>query len=299
MKSKTIKNPLLTQFTKDDEIVVKGRKSFVAVGLALYRIRDSQSYKHKYSTFEDYCQERHGWTRQRGNQLIDAAKVVGTLTTNVDTLNEAQARELGRVPEPLRAEVLEHASEGGHLTADKIRRAREDALPKTPLEQIILLYSQLSRLQGSPDVMLVQALSIIRNIGLLLEGMMGRKHAWKRSKFKQFESLPIDFDRCRDCLTLYMDAPNDPTVEDAAKYSEKIFQIMGKITRVKKPSSAQSSQSAAVVIFNALQQCRITVDKRMKEFKSLDDEEREEITKHVIEHREWIVKTECVNQRKS
>lgn len=290
MKLKTVKNPLVTQFDKDDRIIVSGRKTFVAVGLALCRIRDSRSYKHKFSTFEDYCEKRHGWKKSHSYRLIEAAKMASDLSPIGDVSNEAQARELARVPEPLRADVLTSAGADGHLTADKIRRAGEDALPKTPMEQIILLYSQLGRMSGSPDSVLVQALVCIQQIGLLLEGLMGRKHAWKRGKFKQFEALPLDFDHCRDCLTLYMDSPQNPSIEDAAKHSEKIFQIMGKIVKEKKPSSKQSKQSAVVVIYNALELCRVTVDNRMKDFSALEPAERASIIKHVKEHREWIGK---------
>jgi len=45
-------------------------------------------------TFETYCRERWGFSRQRGHQLIEAAQVAGSLSTTVDTPNERQAREL-------------------------------------------------------------------------------------------------------------------------------------------------------------------------------------------------------------
>jgi hypothetical protein len=54
-------------------------------------------------TFEAYLQERWGWSRQRGYQLIQAADVVTDLaadgmTTRVDTPTEAHARALVSLP---------------------------------------------------------------------------------------------------------------------------------------------------------------------------------------------------------
>ena len=60
-----------------------------------------------FSTFEEYCQERWGWSRHRSNQLIEAAEVVTDLGNHghqtTMPANERQARELARVPEEKRA----------------------------------------------------------------------------------------------------------------------------------------------------------------------------------------------------
>jgi hypothetical protein len=63
------------------------------------RGRDERLYRDRYATFEAYCRERWGFTRQRAFQLTEAAQVSGLLSTIVDTdtpaiRNEAQAREL-------------------------------------------------------------------------------------------------------------------------------------------------------------------------------------------------------------
>ena len=99
------------QLTDLEGIIEAGMKTFVEVGAAIRLIRDKRLYRTTHSTFEDYCQDRWDWSRQRASQLIVAADVVAELSTVVDTppTNERQARELGRVPQEKRAEVWETA----------------------------------------------------------------------------------------------------------------------------------------------------------------------------------------------
>ena len=79
-----------------ERVIEGGLQTFVEVGLALLDIRDRRLYRLGHATFEDYCQKRWDFTYQRANQLIDAAKVAGALTTTVvkAPTNEAQARAL-------------------------------------------------------------------------------------------------------------------------------------------------------------------------------------------------------------
>jgi hypothetical protein len=74
-----------------------GKAAFVSVATALLRIRDGRLYRVEYSTFQAYCRERWGFSRQRGHQLLQAAGVAVNLSTLVDTaqpLTERHAREL-------------------------------------------------------------------------------------------------------------------------------------------------------------------------------------------------------------
>lgn len=55
------------------------------------------STRETHDTFEAYCRERWGFSRQRAHQIVEAAKVAEVLSTIVNTrlpTNEAQAREL-------------------------------------------------------------------------------------------------------------------------------------------------------------------------------------------------------------
>ena len=43
-------------------IIERGMQTFVEVGAALRLIREGRLYRTDFGTFEDYCQERWGWT---------------------------------------------------------------------------------------------------------------------------------------------------------------------------------------------------------------------------------------------
>jgi hypothetical protein len=84
-----------------EAIVARGLATFLEVGQALLRIRDERLYCKTHDTFDAYCQERWGWTRQHANRTIAAAETAGALEP-VGSIppSERAARELA----PLRAE---------------------------------------------------------------------------------------------------------------------------------------------------------------------------------------------------
>lgn len=85
-----------------EEVITNGNRAFVDPGLALARIHDQRLYREGgYKTFEKYCQERWGFTRQRAHQLMRGAVLVAELSTAVDTIlptSEAQIRPLIGLP---------------------------------------------------------------------------------------------------------------------------------------------------------------------------------------------------------
>jgi two-component system, NarL family, response regulator NreC len=92
-----------------EQAVDRGLQTFVEVGQSLAEIRDRKLYRASYDTFERYCRERWGFTRQRARQFIDAAAVT-TVVVKAGLpapANEAQAREL--VPLRERPDELETA----------------------------------------------------------------------------------------------------------------------------------------------------------------------------------------------
>lgn len=98
------------------------------VARALGVIRDERLYRASYATFEDYCRERWGMTRQHANRQIVAAEVAAVLEPMGSKVPERQARELADLrdqPDRLR-EVYTRAHEatGGKVTAAAIRAAR-------------------------------------------------------------------------------------------------------------------------------------------------------------------------------
>jgi hypothetical protein len=120
-------------FAKLEKVIESGKKTFVAVGLALEEIRQERLYRIKYSTFEEYCQKRWGWNAHRGRQLINSALVVELLPKEMGNLlpNSAAASELGKVKPEERVAVVEKAAARGPVTAKSITAAAKAVAPPT------------------------------------------------------------------------------------------------------------------------------------------------------------------------
>jgi hypothetical protein len=90
-----------------EAVIESGLRTFVEVGVALMEIRERRLYREQgFTTFEDYCLERWKMSRPRAYQLMEAAYVVGNLSTIVDKpKNEAQARELAPLSPEQQREV--------------------------------------------------------------------------------------------------------------------------------------------------------------------------------------------------
>lgn len=108
--------------------IAAGFSTFCEVGDALLKIRDARLYRASHASFEAYCREKLGMTRRRADQLIEAsAVVIGLASENncSQLVTESQARELAKVPEQARAEVLKEAAQSGPVTAKAIKAAAE------------------------------------------------------------------------------------------------------------------------------------------------------------------------------
>ena len=111
-----------------EKTISRGKKTFVEVGLALTEIRDLRLYKHEYSSFEVYCREKWGWTKQHAYRLIEAAPVA---KSNVLVATEGAARALTKVPAEQRAEVVQAITDAGKpVTAAAIKQH----LPPPPMQ---------------------------------------------------------------------------------------------------------------------------------------------------------------------
>lgn len=85
-----------------ERIVESGLQSFMAVGLALIEIRESQAYRLRgHETFEAYCQAAFGFTARHGRRLMSAAKTANQVAGAVGEAprNELVARILAPVAE--------------------------------------------------------------------------------------------------------------------------------------------------------------------------------------------------------
>lgn len=117
-----------------EAIIAKGVKTFAATGQALIEVNASKLYKQEYSSFDLYCKERWSLSKSRAYQLIEGAKVIESVHNCGHNLNEAQARELGKVPEEKRGKVLKEASKAGPPTAKKVAKAAAEILPGPEVE---------------------------------------------------------------------------------------------------------------------------------------------------------------------
>ena len=125
-----------TRLTDCELVIERGLNTFVDVGNALLEIRDSRLYRADYSTFEEYCRSKWGFTDERARLLMRSTEVVNRLTpTIVGVLptNEAQARPLTRLePEQQReawTRAVETAPEG-KITAAHVQSVVDEIQQK-------------------------------------------------------------------------------------------------------------------------------------------------------------------------
>jgi len=117
------------------------------------RIRNKKLWpKDKYSSFEDYCERRWDVTASRARQITDAESVRASLPNAVANLitNERQARELGKVPEALRKDVVNEAKKNGPLTAKSIQTAAQSVTMVTPPQPLKMGKTDLPTSKNGP-----------------------------------------------------------------------------------------------------------------------------------------------------
>lgn len=140
---------ILPSLAECEETIARGVRGYVEAGEALRTIRDARLYRETHGTFEDYCRERWGWTRDRAYQLIGGAEASRQLSAlgAPAPANEAQARELVGLPAEDAAHIMRTAAETGQtITARIIRETRiQITQPKeTPKETTMTAASRLA-----------------------------------------------------------------------------------------------------------------------------------------------------------
>lgn len=97
-----------TTLEECDAIIDQHKEAFLAVGEALQIVNANRLYKPKYHSFERYCQERHGFTRKNGYDLIKAFLAVQNLSIIGDNLSIDAAIELGKIEDETERAVIYH-----------------------------------------------------------------------------------------------------------------------------------------------------------------------------------------------
>ncbi|MBD2512869.1 hypothetical protein H6G91_37815 [Nostoc muscorum FACHB-395] len=79
----SVEIPELTEEEQRDRLHLERRveRAFFEAGKALAELRDRRLYRSSHRTFEDYCRDRFGHSRQKSNYLIAASDVYENLTT--------------------------------------------------------------------------------------------------------------------------------------------------------------------------------------------------------------------------
>ena len=127
--------PLDIQKLERCELVIQqGLQTFIEVGEALTIIRDSRLYRANYSTFEDYCSERWGMTRQTAYKMMQATDVVKNLNVahgRQTPSSERQIRPLTNLEPEVQKIAWDEAVErhGENLTAAKVSEVANELRP--------------------------------------------------------------------------------------------------------------------------------------------------------------------------
>lgn len=128
-------NPSEAQLLAElEEVIERGLAEFHRVGDALLRVNQQRLYRSIHRTFDAYCRERWGISRQRGRQLMEAVEMTTIVVTAglPAPTNEAQTRELVplRKDEAVMVEVWRKAHESAEQqgksrpTAQMVKEAR-------------------------------------------------------------------------------------------------------------------------------------------------------------------------------
>lgn len=97
MSAETITPAEKARLSELEQVIQKGKDTFVEVGNALGEIRDARIYRDDFKSFEEYCKTRWGFSRQNAHEMIVAAEVSGNLSGTPDTpqiTSVSQARPL-------------------------------------------------------------------------------------------------------------------------------------------------------------------------------------------------------------
>ncbi|MBE9053533.1 hypothetical protein IQ243_24635 [Nostocales cyanobacterium LEGE 11386] len=132
--------PELTEEEERDRLHLERRveRAFFEAGKALMELRDRRLYRSTHKTFEEYCRDRFGHSRQQSNYLIAAAEVYENLTTigcqilseadlttnrsQILPTNERQVRPLTKLEPQQQQEVWQAAVEeaGGKVPSGRV-----------------------------------------------------------------------------------------------------------------------------------------------------------------------------------
>lgn len=168
------RDPDLAEFTRLDNIVIAGAEAFFEAGVALLQIREKSLWRAGgHASWNAYCEEARGFTKQHVNRLIKAVSVMAAIqavepigsTSVARPQSEAQVRELTRLRDPASqvaawTRAVDDAN-GQQPTAAKLRDVVADMMaevdsvpskrPKRRTEMDVALAELRAEIEGNLD----------------------------------------------------------------------------------------------------------------------------------------------------
>jgi hypothetical protein len=91
-----------------ESVIERGRQAFLEVGAALREISGRRLYREQgFKTFEEYCETRWGWKRNKAYYYIQAAEVAENVHLSGQIPSLTQARELAVLPPDQQRQVAD------------------------------------------------------------------------------------------------------------------------------------------------------------------------------------------------
>lgn len=127
----TIEIPKLT-LAQLKAIVSRNLSATIDAGRALKEIKDRELWKEEAESFQEFCVNNWGVSKQRAYQLMDSVGIIDALPKEQSTAvdSERAARELKKVPAEDRAEVVKKAQQAGGVTGPSITKAAKEVKAK-------------------------------------------------------------------------------------------------------------------------------------------------------------------------
>lgn len=119
-----------------ETVIKRGVRTFVEVGNALKEIQESQLYRERHTTFEDYCKNRWDISRAHAYRLIESAKVVEDVSPTGDApLRESQARPLTRLKSAQERQEVWEEAKAASPTGKPTARLVEEAVARQRISE--------------------------------------------------------------------------------------------------------------------------------------------------------------------
>jgi enamine deaminase RidA (YjgF/YER057c/UK114 family) len=106
-----------------ESVIERGRQAFLEVGAALREISGRRLYREQgFKTFDEYCEKRWGWKRNKAYYYIQAAEVAENVHLSGQIPSLTQARELAVLPPDQQRQVAGHVD----FSATTVRELKEE-----------------------------------------------------------------------------------------------------------------------------------------------------------------------------